>query len=265
MKKEDTKYIDLWAKKVPYPGIEYCSSVLDKLEECYNLFRSKKYTIELSDDEVISIYIWSRNIRHLLGIDARNINGENFETFRKKILGLKGKYDSVDLVDAIVENKEKVLNYDEIRNRSYALNYYRIDATCEAYKNLSNLTKFDYGCITPNSQKSELTGKFQKGKYKFLYKESDSDAFSHYFLAIQKYNDRNNEYFADTYLSYGNSKPFFTNQDITLPYRVSTNINSYNITKEQMLELLIKYKELVEKYNIESKMKISKQKLLILQ
>ena len=264
MKKEDTRYIDSWAKKVPYPGIEYCSTVLDKLEECYNLFRTKKYTIELSDDEKINLYIWSKNMCHLLGIDFKNISKENFDSYRKYILGLKEKYDSIDLVRGIIENKDKVLSYDEERNRSYALNFYRIDATCEAYKNLSNLTKFDFGCITPRTKNSGLNGKFQTEPYKFLYKKSDSEAFSHYILAMKKYNNKENDYFADTYLAYGKTKPFFDGQDITVPYLVQTDSNIYTASREQIIKLLKEYKDVVDEYNIKARMKISKEKLLIL-
>ena len=72
-------------------------------------------------------------------------------------------------------------------------------------------------------------------------------------------------YFADTTIASYSPESFFAGQEIILPYRVTTNNGSKEISREELLKLLIEYRNTIEEYNIQNKMRISKQKLLKLQ
>ena len=40
---KELQYVDLWASKIPMPGIEYSSNVMKEIEECYHIY--KKYIL----------------------------------------------------------------------------------------------------------------------------------------------------------------------------------------------------------------------------
>lgn len=267
MRKDEVRYIDSFTRRVPYPGREYGEEVLDILEDCYNTYKNKNYKIEFSNNKTIDLYIWAKNICHLLGIDYKNLSGEYFEQFRKKYLGLKGKYNSVDLIDSIIENRDKILTFDYNRGNMCPINYYKVEAKCLAYKAFSDLTKFDYGCIDFNNSKynSREERKFTGDEAKYLYSKGD-EVFPFYILGMRKCNNRDNapagSYFVDTFLAAHTPKSFFDNQEIVLPFEVTSNGKKSEITREELIKLLTDYKNLIEEYNIPNRMIISKQKML---
>ena len=271
MQKNEVGYIDSWPRRIPYPGREYGEEVLDLLEECYNVFKNKKYRIEFSNDKTIDVYVWTKNICHLLGIDYLNLAGSYFDEYRKKTLGLSEKFNAVDLVDAIVENRDKVLTFDYNRGNMCPINYYKIEAKCLAYKAFKDLSEFSYGCIDFNKDEynKREDRKFTGEAPKYLYSKSDSEVFPFFLLGIRKSNERDRvpkgSYFADTTIASYSPESFFAGQEIILPYRVTTNNGSKEISREELLKLLIEYRNTIEEYNIQNKMRISKQKLLKLQ
>lgn len=261
MEKKDVRYIEMWPKRVPFPGDEYCSYVLDKLEDCYDDFRDRKCNVELSDDELIQIYIWSNNICHLLGIDFKNLRDDYFEEYRKEVLGLNGLFDAVDLIDSIVENKDKVLAFDREREKLLAINYYKVEAKCLAFQAFNNLGDFNYGCI---NYKNSLHGKNCINPPKFLYTKGDDELFPYYILGLKKYDKSKYSYFADTFISSYDPKAFFDGKEVTIPFKITINSKESNITRKEMIELLKEYQRIIDEYNIQNKMKFSKQKLLTL-
>lgn len=133
---KELQYVDSWASKTPMPGIEYSTKVMEEIKECYELFdklyKNKEYNFIFSNGEEIGFEILSKNLCHMLGIDYKNIRGDYFAEYRKKVLGTEvSEFSSYDLVYALISNIDKVVEHDnDINTREKAINYYKSGIKC---------------------------------------------------------------------------------------------------------------------------------------
>ena len=270
MTKKELQYVRLFAREVPYPGLDYCKDVMDKLEECYHKFNSDRYTIEFSDNKRIFLYTWFNNITNLLGIDYKNISGHYFDNYRRDILGLGEKFDTNKVVKAIVENKERVISYDDDRRSLLAINYYKLDAKCSAFLRFSDLSMFDYGCIDFDSKLYQrLTHeRIITPDVKFLYASSGDEEIPYYLLAIKKSDQQKyaiaGSYVTQHFYACEYPKKYFNGQNVILPCKVKKGKEEKTISRKEMIELLEEYKDIISEYDLESRLKISKEKRLLL-
>ena len=93
----ELEYVNGWARKVPYPGIEYAEKTAEKLVNAYedfnNLYKDKKYDIITSSGEQILFEILDKNLCHMLGVDYKNLTDSYFDAqgFQGKPSGFVGK------------------------------------------------------------------------------------------------------------------------------------------------------------------------------
>ena len=114
---KELQYIELWATKIPMPGIEYSQSVMNDIKLCYEKYKekyqNKEYTFIFSNGEEINFEILPANLCHMLGIDYSNIRGEYFNDYRKDILNMESyNFSSFDLLETILEYSDKVVQMD---------------------------------------------------------------------------------------------------------------------------------------------------------
>ena len=150
--KKELQYVDLWATKIPMPGYDYSMDILEKIEQCYNLYKNKykdkEYSILFSNGEEIEFEIQAKNLCHMMGIDYKNITGEYFNNYRSKVFNTAEKLSSYELLECILENKEKVAMEDNNpRNQAKAINYYKSAVKCGIFQKFSDFEKFNFGAI----------------------------------------------------------------------------------------------------------------------
>ena len=215
--KKELGYVNLWANRVPYPGINYCEEVMDKVVRCFELYNQKyrnvKYNISFSNNEEIELEILPKNICHMLGIDYSNITGEFFSKLRQNVLNIDGNVSSYDLITRIIENKDMVLEHDA-NNKVRFLNYYKVSIKCDIFNKLVDLSHFNYGCI--NFDKNKLYKLYPENRLssravKFLYTPSD-ETISPYFLMGLKTDGDFNQYDLENY-----SEPLYIVETMLLP------------------------------------------------
>ncbi len=114
--RKELGYVKDWAYKIPYPGIEYATSAMEKLEnalEYYNKFYNRKqYELILSNGEELSFEILNKNLCHLLGVDFKNLTSDFCEEYRRDVLKLDYIPKSYELLAKLIDNVDDVLKYD---------------------------------------------------------------------------------------------------------------------------------------------------------
>ena len=149
---KELQYVDSWANRTPMPGVEYSMKVLNEIKDCYDSFKlkyyNKEYNMIFSNGEEIRFEILSKNLCHMLGIDFNNIKGEYFDNYRKKVLNVESNdFSSFDLLEILLENAQKVAEYDNSNNIEKAINYYKSGIKCEIFKKLSDFERFNFAAI----------------------------------------------------------------------------------------------------------------------
>lgn len=279
--RKELGYVGLWANKVPYPGDEYAEETMEKLKQAEKLFKeiyeNNKYNITFSNNEEIELEIKAKNLTHMLGIDFKNLSSDIFRSFRRDILGLdeSESFNSYILLQRILENSDKVINFDKTSETLKALNYYKLSVKSDIFSKLGNLADFNYGCI--NFDKDEFLINFNSETYnpkstKYLYIPSD-DPVSPYFLMgilqetdnsqeLDETNDQSEErpYIVETSMAPTNVKPFFQNQEVIIPTQIlkDTNRELSRIcaTPTQKKTLLKEYRAIITTYNISNRINI---------
>ena len=205
--RKELGFVNIWANKVPYPGMDYCTEVVEKLKASFKLYQeeyaNKRYNISFSNNDEIEFEILEKNICHMLGIDYKNLSGEYFKYFRKNILSIdpeKG-ISSYELLNLLVANIDKVLNYD-YSNPGRVINYYKVGIKCDIFTKLANLSEFKYGCI--NFDKDEFTKrnpeiKFSSNSTKFLYTSSDEIVSPYFMMGLRNEENKSNNYITDKF------------------------------------------------------------------
>ena len=152
---KELQFINTRAEKTPYPGREYSEETMFILKEAFEVYKknyeNKKYNIIFSNAEEINFEILPKNICHMLGIQSKDLLSDFYTDFRQKILGID-RATSYDLINLIIENAVKIMNYEETGN-GQILNHYRIRVKCAIFDKMLDLSKFNFGCINFDREK----------------------------------------------------------------------------------------------------------------
>lgn len=287
--KKELGYVSGWANKVPYPGDDYAQEAMEKLRSAEKLFReiyeNNKYNITLSNNEEFEMEIKSKNLAHMLGIDFKNLSKDIFKDFREKILDLSPEeyLNSYSLLKAIIENSNKVIEFDKTSDYLKILNYYKISVKSDILSKLGNLADFKFGCINFNKEeflKNSYVENYNSNTTKFLYVPSEEPVSPYFLIGIldptinSKYNEeiqnedyddselviRNTPFIVETTLAPDNIKPYFQNQEVVIPTQIlkDTNkeLNKINATSTQKKALLKEYRSIITEYDLNNRINI---------
>lgn len=268
--KKEMGYINLWPIKTPYPGIEYSEKILKKLRKCINLYNSKylnrKYTIQFSNNEEVEFEIQDKNLAHLLGIDYKNMMKDIFDNYRYDILGLPSgsSISSYLLLEYIVENMDRILNYDHDKARCAAINYYKVGIKCDIFSKLADLSNFHYGCINFDKDiydRENPNIPFTPQSTKFLYTPSDEIISPFFMMGLKKdYNVQEDRYIAETLIASEEPAKFFAGQEVVIPTQILTDDNGILdkkvATPSEKIKMIREYQNLINEYRINGTLNI---------
>lgn len=263
--KKELQYVDLWANKIPMPGVEYSIKVLKSIKECLEIWQekysNKDYNIIFSNGEEINFKVFDYNLCHMLGINYKNIKGEYFDECRKKVFGTTASdFSSFDLLNMIVDNIDKIAELDnDISNSAKFINYYKSAIKCEIFNKFSNFEQFNYAVI--NSDKEDIDDK------KLLFIPSNEPICPYFSMGLiknlnnQNLIDSENQYYAvNTLLAMSEPKEFFEGKEVIIPTQMiifdDKNLKKVSASSDEKIKLLTMYKSIVEKYKIESNINI---------
>ena len=260
--KKEMVYINSWASRTPYPGIDYCQEIFSKLQRCYDLYNkrylNRKYTIQFSNNEEVDLAILDKNLSHLLGIDFKNLSRDALEYFRREVLDITTTVSSYMFLEKILERKDAILEYDEKNSSCEALNYYRVGIKCDIFSKLADLSKFHYGCINFNHDvydEKYSAISFTPQSTKLLYTPSDEVVSPYFMMGIKKdnyYND--DQYIVETLMAVDNPVRFFDGQEVVIPTQILTDNNGKldknKATAAEKIKLIREYQNIVNEYNI---------------
>ena len=257
---KELQYVDARANRTPMPGIEYSMKVLSEMKDCYDSFKQKYYNKEynmiFSNGEEIRFEILSKNLCHMLGIDFNNIKGEYFDNYRKNILGINNNdFSSFDLLEILLENAQKVAEYDNSNNIEKAINYYKSGIKCEIFRKLSDFERFNFAAINYDPKDEKYDYDRQK-----LFFVPSNEAVCPYFMMGIKQTEENN-YIVSTLLAPEQPKRFFDNQEVIIPTQIlisdNANLRKIQATSDEKIKLLTMYKNIINEYIIPNRLNIS--------
>lgn len=268
--KKELGYINFWANKVPYPGYEYCETTMNDLEKCLSLFideyLDRVYNISFSNNEEIEIKLLSKNICHMLGIDYKNLSSEYFVDFRRDILNIKtATFSSYDLLNSIIENKDKILENDDHFKNCKSINYYKVAIKCAIFKKLSDLSNFNYGCINFNKEAynnecPEIP--FSANSTRLLYTPSDEIISPYFIMGLKQETDLEKEspYIIETLFAPENAERFFKKQEVIIPTQIITDNSGILLKKQatasEKLKLIKEYYNIISNNSLENNLNI---------
>ena len=278
--KKELSYVSGWAKKVPYPGLEYTKNTLKKLAsviDCYDKYYSnKQYELVLSNGEQLSFEILNRNLCHLLGIDFKNLSNEYFDEYRYEVLKLDSTPKSYELLKSIVDNMEDVIKYDFDRNGSKAINYYRVMVKCSIFEKLSDFSKFNFGVINFDKGTYQKNSEIQTllNSDKFLYVQSNEPSAPYFMMGIlkdriissdfdnQQISDFDNQqiYVPETLFAPVKVADFFKNQEVVIPTQIlisdDEKMQKSEATPSEKIALLNQYRSIIKELGLSSSINI---------
>lgn len=258
---KELQYVDKWETKIPMPGEEYSTQVVDEMKECYETYKqkykNKEYNLIFSNGEEITFEIMASNLCHMLGVDYQNIKGEYFKKYRQEVLKIQATcFTSFDLLEAILENSSKVVEMDnDINNKVKILNYYKSQIKCSIFKKLSDFEKFNFAAINYDAKDD----KHEYDKQKLLFIPSNEAICPYFIMGIQQSDDK--KYIVNTLMAPQAPKKYFDNQKVIIPTQILVSDNNefrkLNATAEEKIQLLTMYKNIINTYNIPYKLDIS--------
>lgn len=272
---KELKYVSSRPTRAPYPGVSYADNAALKLIESVdtyeNLYQDKEYDLILSNGEQLAFEIEQMNLCHMLGIDYRYLTDERFTDFRRDILGLGPNLKSFEVLKAIIEHIDDVLEYDK-NNSTRVLNYYRVMVKCSIFEKMSDFSKFNFGVINFDKDKYAENSNcvYHGNAEKFLYVQSNEQACPYFMMGIlpsataqqnkQLDAENNTKYAVETLFAPINVKDFFINQNVCIPTQILTTTTDEMIKKEatpsNKIALLNQYKAIVSEYGISNNMDI---------
>lgn len=262
--KKELGFVGNWAKKTPYPGVEYANEAILKLKQSFEDYRkfhlNKEYDIILSNGEQILFEILSKNLCHMLGVDYKNLSSEYFDDFRDTILGVSGSIQSYSLLEKLIEKMDDVLEYD-YKNGGIIFNYYRIMIKCSIFETLSDFSRFNFGVINFNKQLYD--GIFNGNTEKFLYVQSNEAVCPYFMMGILPDNKSSSfdvKYAVETLIAPSMHRDFFKDQEVVIPTQIITTTSDQMIKKEadpnEKLALINQYNAIVSELSIPNKLNI---------
>lgn len=269
--RKELSFVTSWANRVPYPGLDYATTALEKLAEAieyYNrYYNNKQYELILSNSEQLSFEILSKNLCHLVGIDYKNLTGDYFTNYRESVLNLDYIPKSYELLQAIINNMDEVLRYDYDYNGK-AINYYRIMVKCAIFEKLSDFSRFNFGVINFDKDTYQTLSDYQisSKSNKFLYVQSNEPSAPYFMMGIlsedkeEQEESNQDKYVAETLIAPTNTKDFFNNQEVVIPTQILVTTEEKMEKKEaspsEKIALLNQYKSIIETYSIPSRINI---------
>lgn len=265
---KELQYVELWANKIPMPGIEYSMQIMNELEDCYNIYNStykdKAYNFIFSNGEEIDFEILSKNLCHMLGIDYSNIKGEFFNRYRAEVFGTSyADFTSYELLELLIENKEKVVALDnDLNNRPKAINYYKSGIKSSIFKKLSDFDKFNFAAINYDPKDE----KFDYDNQKTLFIPSNESVCPYFMVKIRTDRDNPEEtlipkYIVTSLAAPRDPKSFFDNQEVIIPTQILVSDNDtltrLNATPSEKIQLLTMYKNIINTYGIPNRININ--------
>lgn len=266
---KELQYVELWANKIPMPGVEYSLEIMKEIEACYklynNYYKDKEYNFLFSNGEEIVFEILPKNLCHMLGIDYNNIKGDFFSRYREEVFGINTTdFSSYDLLEMLIEHKEKVVEYDNcIKNRAKAINYYKSGIKCSIFKKISDFDKFNFAAINYNPE----TENEQYDKEKLLFMPSNETVCPYFIMTIRLADESNQnteflipKYIVVSLMAPREPKTFFENREVIIPTQILVSDNDtltrLNATPNEKIQLLTMYKNIINTYNIPNKINI---------
>ena len=274
---KELQFVELWASKIPIPGIEYSREVMNEIKKSYEtyneLYKDKEYNFIFSNGEEINFEILTKNLCHMLGIDYQNIKNECFSDYRLNVLKTNSSnLSSYELLELLIENSEKVIEHDNnINNKLKAINYYKSGIKCQIFKKLSDFEKFNFAVI--NCTKNNANSDYTKEKYFFI--PSNESVCPYFMMGIRleepvttfngedpdkKDLNKNAKYFVTTLRAPSDPKEMFENQEVIIPTQLLVSdkdiLRRANATPEEKINLLTMYKNIIHEYQIPNKLNI---------
>ena len=116
---KELQFVELWASKIPMPGIEYSREVMNEIKKSYEtyneLYKDKEYNFIFSNGEEINFEILTKNLCHMLGIDYQNIKNECFSDYRLNVLKTNSSnLSSYELLELLIENMAVPLSFSSL-------------------------------------------------------------------------------------------------------------------------------------------------------
>ena len=267
--RKELSYVSNWASKTPYPGMDYATKAVEKLEDAvksYDEFYANKiYDIILSNGDQILFEILNKNLCHMLGVDYKNLVSDYYMTFRENVLGINGTTNSYTLLKALIENIDEVLKYDYDKG-GHLLNYYRIMIKCAIFEKLSDFSRFNFGVINFDKETyCETSGKVYKGNANKLFYVQSNEAVSPYFMmgiVPDGQCDENGEvkHAVETLIAPSNTLDFFNKQEVVIPTQIlvttTDKMDKYEATPSEKIALLNQYRAIVNEYGIANNINI---------
>ena len=259
---KELKYVDTWAKKAPFPGKTYALETLEKMKEMFDKYNAnyngKNYSIIFSDATELSFEILDFNICHMFGIDFKNLvadrefgTGKYYETFLTQVLGFdlaNDKITSYKLTEAIVNNFEDVVRYDE-QTDYRTLNYYKSRIKCAIFERMSEFEKFNFGKL------------YTHDNTLLLYTPSNEAVCPYFFVRLSR--DQNSDVYGISSLMAPEKNavsPYFEH-NAAIPTQMiiddKENLNKIVATPKEKIAMLNLYKSIITSTNVQDKMDIS--------
>ena len=262
---KELKYVNSWANKIPMPGVEYSKQVLEEIKKCYELYnekyKDKQYSMIFSNSEEIEFEILTKNFCHMMGIDFSNIRKEYFDQYRQNVFNTSySDFTSYELVEMIIENMDKVAEYDnDVNNKAKAVNYYKSAIKCAIFNKLSNFEKFNFGVINFVG----LNENIEYDKQKILFIPSNEALTPYFMMFIKKESNEyttSQNYVVSSLNAPENPIPFFEYQEVVIPTQImvsdNNNLKKLVATPEEKIQLLTMYSNIKNKYDIPNKINI---------
>ena len=251
---KELKYVGNFAIQIPMPGEEYSKQVMERIKKCVELYekklKRKEYTIMFSNNEEISLEIQEIGLCHMLGIDYKAIKSDLYKKYRKQVLNMNTtNFDSYDVLNAILENSDKVVELDNDKQNEYKiLNYYKSQIKTEIFEKI-DLERINFGAI--NINESEKT----------IYFESNEPLCPYFTIGIiapELKTDIPQRYIIRTLQAPTKIKEMFEDKETTIPTQVLTSdensLKRIIASPEEKIRLLKMYKNIIKTYNIPYKL-----------
>ena len=263
---KELRYVNSWASKIPMPGVEYSSEVMNSIRECYEIYnkkyKDKQYSIIFSNGEEIDFEIMTKNLCHMLGIDYDNIKGDYFDIYRKEVFGISSdiNFSSYDLLEMILEKADKIVEMDNDSSVSAkVVNYYKSCVKCAIFKKFSNFENFDFAAINYFGDNE----KYDYSKQKMLFIPSNELVTPYFLMGIKQSDEEaiKGIYYVNSLVAPQNYINFFDNQEVIIPTQIlisdNNNLKKINATADEKLRLLSLYKNIINQFSLPNKMNIS--------
>ena len=262
----ELRYVNSWASKIPMPGVEYSSEVMNSIRECYEIYnkkyKDKQYSIIFSNGEEIDFEIMTKNLCHMLGIDYDNIKGDYFDIYRQEVFGINSdiNFSSYDLLEMILEKADKIVEMDNDSSVSAkVVNYYKSCVKCAIFKKFSNFENFDFAAINYFGDNE----KYDYSKQKMLFIPSNELVTPYFLMGIKQSDEEaiKGIYYVNSLVAPQNYINFFDNQEVIIPTQIlisdNNNLKKINATADEKLRLLSLYKNIINQFSLPNKMNIS--------